>query len=324
MLPINSSFSQSLESLNPIWWFSLSAAATVGLVGVIPIFFISYIPQGKNQGSNSKLRLLLSFSVGGLLGDVFLHLLPEAWTHVHRSGSSIDTHTTLGLWVVTGISTFLTIEMIFLSTGSTSKGDVNNEINKTPSAQIVINSNQNKSKCIDKTETRTKDETVQSSSGISVTGYLSVFANGVDNFTHGLAIAASFSAGFKIGVLTTIAILIHEVPHEFGDFAILMKSGFSRWKAIQAQILTAVVAMIGALVALIAESNASEVGKHTQWILPYSAGCFLYIAMSNILPDLMKEDNPRESVKQLICITIGITIMGLVNQLGDISFTSFL
>lgn len=103
-----------------------------------------------------------------------------------------------------------------------------------------------------------------------------------------------------------------------------MKSGFSRWKAIQAQILTAVVAMIGALVALIAESNASEVGKHTQWILPYSAGCFLYIAMSNILPDLMKEDNPRESVKQLICITIGITIMGLVNQLGDISFTSFL
>lgn len=95
--------------------------------------------------------------------------------------------------VVTFILLFHSIPLVIYF-----QGDVNNEINKTPSAQIVINSNQNKSKCIDKTETRTKDETVQSSSGISVTGYLSVFANGVDNFTHGLAIAASFSAGFKV------------------------------------------------------------------------------------------------------------------------------
>uniref|UniRef100_T1JS05 Uncharacterized protein n=1 Tax=Tetranychus urticae TaxID=32264 RepID=T1JS05_TETUR len=293
------------SSVNTIWWLSLSAAATVGLVGVIPIFFISHIPHG-NQGSNGKLRLMLSFSVGGLLGDVFLHLLPEAWTYVHKAGSSIETHTTLGLWVVSGISTFLAIEMIFVLTSTESENDDKSEkIVQKSTSQVFTNSSKNKDK--DK-----------------LTGYLSVFANGVDNFTHGLAIAASFSAGLQIGILTTIAILIHEVPHEFGDFAILMNSGFSRWKAIQAQIITAAVAMLGALVALLAETNASEVGQRTQWILPYSAGCFLYIAMSNILPDIMKEDNPKESVKQLICITIGVLIMGLVNQIGNISLISFL
>lgn len=64
---------------------------------------------------------MLSFSVGGLLGDVFLHLLPEAWTYVHKAGSSIETHTTLGLWVVSGISTFLAIEMIFVLTSTESE-----------------------------------------------------------------------------------------------------------------------------------------------------------------------------------------------------------
>lgn len=71
--------------------------------------------------------------------------------------------------------------------------------------------------------------------------------------------------------------------------------------------------MLGALVALLAESSET-VGEGTSWILPYSAGCFLYIAMSSILPDLQREDNPRESIKQLLCIASGVMIMGLVNR----------
>lgn len=121
--------------------------------------------------------------------------------------------------------------------------------------------------------------------------------------------------------MTTLAIIIHEVPHEFGDFAILIKSGFSKWKAVQAQIVTAAVSMLGALVALLAESSDS-VGTRTAWILPYSAGCFLYIAMSSILPDLQKEENPRESIKQLICIASGVVIMGLVNRVEVEDFTA--
>jgi len=101
-----------------------------------------------------------------------------------------------------------------------------------------------------------------------------------------------------------------------------MKSGFSKWRAVQAQIITATVAMIGALVALIAESTDS-LGSCTAWILPYSAGCFLYIAMSSILPDLQAEEDPRESIKQLLCIASGVIIMGLVNKIEDLTFIPF-
>ena len=61
-----------------------------------------------------------------------------------------------------------------------------------------------------------------------VVGYLNLLANGIDNFVHGLAVAASFLTSFKLGILTAIAILVHEIPHEIGDFAILLKNGFSR------------------------------------------------------------------------------------------------
>lgn len=296
-------------TFNSIWCLSLAAAGTIGLTGVIPILFMSSISHD-DKDANNRLKLLLSFSVGGLLGDVFLHLLPEAWAYVMRSGSLIENYLSLGLWVVSGISTFLAIEMIFTLCGSNSDDQTN--AGEIKADELDDNSEVN-SLVVEKKWVSP-----------SVTGYLSVFANGVDNFTHGLAIAASFSAGVKIGVLTTIAILIHEVPHEFGDFAILMKSGFSRWKAIQAQMFTAAVAMIGAAVALLAQSSETEVGSRTRWILPYSAGCFLYIAMSNILPGLLKEDNPKESLKQLVGITMGVLIMALVNMIDDDSLSLFM
>ena len=62
-----------------------------------------------------------------------------------------------------------------------------------------------------------------------IVGYLNLLANGIDNFVHGLAVSASFLTSFKLGMLTAIAILIHEIPHEIGDFAILLRSGFSRY-----------------------------------------------------------------------------------------------
>ena len=61
-----------------------------------------------------------------------------------------------------------------------------------------------------------------------IVGYLNLLANGIDNFVHGLAVAASFLTSFKLGIFTAIAILVHEIPHEIGDFAILLKNGFSR------------------------------------------------------------------------------------------------
>lgn len=94
-----------------------------------------------------------------------------------------------------------------------------------------------------------------------------------------------------------------------------MKSGFSKWEAIKAQLSTASVGIIGAIVALCAESSEA-LGAKTAWILPFTAGGFIHIAMVSILPDLLREENPRESCKQMLCVASGIGVMALVNCLA--------
>jgi zinc transporter 13 len=253
---------------------------------------------------------MLSFAVGGLLGDVFLHLLPEAWSFVHKSGTSPHgAHLLLGIWVVCGISTFVAIEMMF-TIGSQKK-----EEEEGGKKEINCNGNSTHySSSPSPPPCQGVVEQVKKSNTIQISGYLNLMANGIDNFTHGLAVAASFLVGMKIGILTTLAIIIHEVPHEFGDFAILMKSGFSRWEAMKAQMSTASIGILGCIVALSADS-AESIGAKTAWILPFTAGGFIHIALISILPDILKEDNAWESIKQLICLASGIAVMALVNCL---------
>ena len=115
-------------------------------------------------------------------------------------------------------------------------------------------------------------------------------------------------------VITTFAILIHEIPHEIGDFAILLKSGFSRWEAGKAQMWTASVGMMGAVAALSLDSVQSLEAR-TAWILPFSAGGFLNIALVSVLPELMNETDPSEAMKQLGCILLGIAVMAVLSFL---------
>ncbi len=135
---------------------------------------------------------------------------------------------------------------------------------------------------------------------IDVTGYLNLLANGLDNFTHGMSVAASFLVSFKTGALTTLAIIIHEIPHEIADNAILLRSGFSCWAAFRAQLTISLVTFLGALTVLIVDgrgggtdfvdssssySLASQ--SRTLWILPLTAGGFIYIALTSLLPELL-------------------------------------
>ncbi|KAK6632843.1 Zinc transporter ZIP13 [Polyplax serrata] len=144
-----------------------------------------------------------------------------------------------------------------------------------------------------------------------ISGYLNLMANSVDNFTHGLAIGGSFSISFKMGLLSTFAILVHELPHEIGDFAILLKSGFSRWDAAKAQICTAFAGIVGSMLAVVYGSSDSLESK-TSWILPFTAGGFLHIALVTVLPELVNEESKSESCKQLGSLVFGIGIMAFM------------
>lgn len=107
-------------------------------------------------------------------------------------------------------------------------------------------------------------------------------------------------------------ILVHEIPHEVGDFAILLRSGFNRWDAAKAQLLTAGAGLLGALVAIGGSGATTAMEARTSWIMPFTAGGFLHIALVTVLPDLLHEPNPIESLKQFAALTLGIVVMGVM------------
>lgn len=315
------------------WIFSLIGSILVGLSGVLPLLIIP-IEEGENLKSGAgarRLKILLSFAVGGLLGDVFLHLLPEAWEHRIKDVHSHQ-HPSLscGLWVLVGMLAFIIVEKVFsnlqeplelkpkiivkyiTTTTTTTKAngyknhrcDNDRQINgKVP--EYCTNNNT-------KFPHNNHDqEVIETKKHYHISGYLNLMANSIDNFTHGLAIGGSFCISFKIGVLSTFAILVHEIPHEVGDFAILLKSGFSRWDAAKAQICTATAGIMGSMIAVVFGSSDSVESK-TSWILPFTAGGFLHIALVTVLPELIKEESRLESFKQLASLILGIIVMAVL------------
>lgn len=145
---------------------------------------------------------------------------------------------------------------------------------------------------------------------IQVAGYLNLAADFAHNFTDGLAIGASFLAGQNIGIITTLTILFHEVPHEIGDFAILIQSGCTKQKAIFLQLFTALGALTGTLLSLIFESAIS--GVATSCILPFTAGGFIYIATVSIIPELKESSGFVQSLKEIIALVAGVLMMVVI------------
>ncbi|XP_068117576.1 zinc transporter ZIP13 [Hyperolius riggenbachi] len=289
------------------WFFSLIGSVLVGLSGVFPLLVIP-IEAGaslRSEEGSRRLKQLLSFAIGGLLGDVFVHLLPEAWAYTCSAttgkAQSRQQQRLLGLWVIIGFLTFLLLEKIF---SNESNEETENSSKSPPklSSGGVMNGKQGAGK----KEAAKAQSPVGGS--IKVSGYLNLLANTIDNFTHGMAVAGSFLVSKKVGILTTVAILLHEIPHEVGDFAILLRAGFDRWSAAKMQLMTAMGGILGAGFAVCAQSPKGA-GEATAWILPFTSGGFLYIALVTVLPDLLTEKNVRSSLFQVVLIGCGVVVM---------------
>ena len=114
----------------------------------------------------------------------------------------------------------------------------------------------------------------------------------------------------KVGFVTTGCILVHEIPHEVGDFAILMKSGFNRIEAAKAQFSTALIGILGAIFALIMDWTTMSF-----FIVPFTCGGFLHIALISVLPDLLDSHNIVDCVKIVTSIVAGIATMAVASCL---------
>ena len=237
-----------------IWFYSLSSVFLVSLISLIGLFTFSI----KEETLKKILLYFVSFSVGGLLGDAFIHLLPEA--------IKLNNEISLSLFILTGLIISFIVEKFIQWRHChipTSK--------QHPHPFAIMN----------------------------------MIGDSVHNFIDGLIIGASYLASPQLGIATTLAVILHEIPQEIGDFSVLIYGGFKRNKALFLNFVTALVAILGTVTSLLIGSYFDL----TRFILPFAVGSFIYISGSDLIPELHKETKPLKSFVQLIMIIVGIGIM---------------
>lgn len=289
----------------------INAMGSTLLISAAPFFILFFVPLDNTAQKQPLLKILLAFASGGLLGDAFLHLIPHATmsstegadSHSHSHIHSHDTeghHThdlSVGLWVLAGIVTFLVVEKAV-------------RIIKGGHGHTHSHSKQKKTKDDKKNAGDLKEKDDKPT--IKVAGYLNLAADFSHNFTDGLAIGSSYLAGQTIGIVTTITILLHEVPHEIGDFAILLQSGVSRKNAMLLQLTTALGAIAGTAISLFTQNVGGSTAAN--WVLPFTAGGFIYIALVSVIPELLEEEKPtfKQTILQVGAMLLGVYMMVLI------------
>ncbi len=139
--------------------------------------------------------------------------------------------------------------------------------------------------------------------------YMNIIGDGVHNFLDGAIIAVSFMNSTALGVVATIAIIAHEIPQEIGDFAVLIYGGFSRAKALAYNFLTALTAFAGALAAYF---YSSLIQNSSSYVTAFAVGGFIYIASTDLIPEIQKEKNLAKSSLQFVFLVFGIAVIWAV------------
>jgi len=140
--------------------------------------------------------------------------------------------------------------------------------------------------------------------------YLNLLGDGVHNFIDGAVIAASFIASATLGATTTLAVIAHEIPQEIGDFGILVYGGLSKAKALSYNFLSAIIAILGATLMYVFLPSFPSLA----YLLAFAAGGFIYIATTDLIPELQKETEPSKSAAQFFLLLLGITLMWVLKE----------
>merc|ERR1712172_233225 len=328
-----------------VFWNAIGATL---LISAAPFFILFFIPLDNSEENQWILKITLSFASGGLLGDAFLHLIPHAMMasegggddsghghshshgHSHGDGEAHGPHDlSVGLWTLCGLIAFLCVEkLVRIYSGGHShshsapvvapvevkkdeKKEKTEEKDKEETKEEIKDEKKDDVAKEEKDEPKAETEVVSEDKEIKVAGYLNLAADAFHNFTDGLAIGASFMAGNTVGVMTTFSILFHEIPHEIGDYAILIQSGVPRLKAIFLQSFTALAAVAGCLVALFAQSAGQAAAAGI--ILPFTAGGFIYIATVSVIPELLEGTSLKQSVYEILALLAGVGMMVIIS-----------
>ncbi len=136
--------------------------------------------------------------------------------------------------------------------------------------------------------------------------YLNLIGDGVHNFIDGMIIAASFLIGFPVGLATTVAVIFHELPQEMGDYGILVYAGFRRGKALFLNFVVALAVVLGGISAIFFIETMEALSG---LLIAFSAGSFIYLAASELIPELHKEKSLKKSAVQFVVFILGISLI---------------
>ncbi|CAN9193018.1 unnamed protein product [Alternaria alternata] len=309
-----------------------------------PNFLLALCPPNIDP---SSLSVMVAFAVGGLLGDTLFHLLPEIFLgeEEHNSVKFVmvepNKNLLLGVAIMVGFVTFVAMDKgLRIATGGEGGHDHSHghshakveDTAKTTGVDVGSSKDGVRSRKAGANGTSSVVETAEKEINASVKlgGYLNLIADFTHNITDGLALSSSFYASPTIGATTTVAVFFHEIPHEVGDFALLIQSGFSKRAAMGAQFVTAVGAFLGTCIGIAVQefggssasadvhgAGAGIMGTSLQWgdmLLPFTAGTFLYVGTVAVIPELLetgpnKGQELRKTLMQFAAMFTGAGIM---------------
>ena len=228
----------------------------VSLVSLVGVFFLSL----GDSLLKKYVQVLISLAIGGLLGDAFIHLIPESF-------KEIADKTLVGILIIAGIIFFFSIEKL-IHWHHNGEDKENNQIHPV--------------------------------------GKLILFTDGFHNMIDGIILGVSFIVSLPVGIATTLAIILHEIPQEIGDFAILIHSGYTKKKALIFNFFSALMAVLGMILAF---SFGKVIENYLMLFLPIAAGGFIYIAVADLIPELQKTIQVKRSLVQISAVLLGVFLM---------------
>jgi zinc and cadmium transporter len=213
---------------------------------------------------------MVSLSVGIMLSTSLLHALPEAFE------SSADAHNLFATLLGGLLAFFLLEKLAILRHSHHHEGDGHHHRHGHDKAEA------------------------------GKAGWMILVGDGLHNFTDGILIAAAFLANPKLGIVTGLAIIAHEIPQEIGDFIVLLNAGFTRRRAYLYNLICSLMAVVGGVLGYITLERATGV---IPYVLVFASSGFIYIAVSDLMPQMQRRASLRETIPQVLLIAAGVAIV---------------
>ena len=246
----------------------------------------------KQKKLDNLLFILVAFATGTILASAIFDLIPESIHHLEElmeEGYSISMGYIFGFIMLGYVVFFIIGRFIYWFHGHAHEQD----------NQLVCYDN--------KTEGATQFE--YKGKNIKNFALLNLIGDGLHNFLDGVIIMVAFLTGFANGIVIMLAVLFHELPQEVGDYGILLYGGFKRKKALLFNFLSAMVAVLGGTFALLL---VETVEFFNLFFLAFSGGGFLYLATTELMPEILKQKNLKKSIIQTFIFLIGILLIILL------------